>query len=244
MSERFIKFIPSEKTEWLIKKNSYAFCLLCLIASRARRYSGHLDGLEIGEAHIGNWKSYGMSQQNYRTAKDLLCKLNIIKIIETNRNRKNPTTGVTTLGTKVKLLNSDIWDINIESANDSSNDDLTTPQRRTRKKERKKEEEQASCAIFFDRVSSSFVGITQKDRDAWQVAFPHVNLDREFLIMRSWLLSEKGQERKGTRQFIDKWISQAHTTTLPKIIQPESKECEIDPFVKAKVKERFYENAI
>ena len=126
MSNQPIKFIPSEKSEWLIKRSHTAFILLCIIASKARRACESKDGLEIGEAYIGDWKSYGMSEQNYRTAKKILCQLNIIKIVETNRTRKRSTTGLTTEGTKVKLLDSVIWDINYEETNDRTNDCLTT----------------------------------------------------------------------------------------------------------------------
>lgn len=148
-SDRFIKFIPSQEAMFLVtnKKPAYqnAFRLLTIIAERARRYDGHPDGLKIGECHLGNWESYGMSEQNYKSAKKILERMGQIKIIETNRTRKKrqltesisfnstfskkATTKVTTEGTLVQLCSSTIYDINPEVSNDSSNVQVTTGQR-------------------------------------------------------------------------------------------------------------------
>lgn len=125
----FRKLIICEKTNWLLSKFPNAFLLLTLIAIRARRYAGHLDSKEIGDAHIGDWKACGLSEQQYRTAIKKLVSFNFIKIKETNRTRKKSTTGVTTEGTLVTLLNSDIWDVNLEESNDRINDRATTEQR-------------------------------------------------------------------------------------------------------------------
>jgi len=121
-NERFIKFIPSEESDYLQENHPNAFLLLCLIARRARRTSGNPDGLEIGEAHIGDYKKSGIeTRDKYRTALDVLIRRSHIDITETCRTRKIcPTktpTGSTTIGTKIKLLRSDVWDINSEVIN-------------------------------------------------------------------------------------------------------------------------------
>ncbi len=141
MSERFIKFIPSKEAMWLLKNKGHAFRLLTIIAESARRYSGDPDGLEIGECFIGGHENYDMTEQNYRTAKDILVKRQHLKIVETCRTRKKSTTGVTTVGTKVKLLSSIVWDINSDEGNDRSNDCPTTDQRPTNDKLRKNKKE-------------------------------------------------------------------------------------------------------
>jgi hypothetical protein len=135
--ERFIKFIPSEEAMWLLKNRGHAFRLLTIIAESARRYEGDPDGLHIGECYIGGFKNYDMSEQNYRTAKAILVKRQHLKIIETCRTRKNSTTGITTVSTKVKLLSSTVWDINSNDGNDRNNDCPTTDQRPTNDKLRK-----------------------------------------------------------------------------------------------------------
>jgi len=135
MSERFIKFVPSEEAMYLLTQKGHAFRLLTIIAESARRYEGGADGLKIGEAFIGGFENYDMTEQNYRTAKEILVRRQHLEIRETCRTRKKVTTGVTTVGTKVKLLSSSVWNINLEDGNDRSNDRPTTDQRPTNDKQ-------------------------------------------------------------------------------------------------------------
>lgn len=128
-SERFLKFIPSEEAFWLMECKPNAFRLLTHIANTARRYNGHPDGLTIGQCHLRSWTFYKLTEQEYRTAKEILVKRKHIKIIETNRTRKKSTTGVTTNSTLVELCSLTIWDINPEINNDQINDRATTEQR-------------------------------------------------------------------------------------------------------------------
>ncbi len=131
MSQRFIKFIPGPEAEWLISNKPNAFLLLTIIAQRARRMNGNPDGLTIGQAHIGDWKACGLTEQEYRTAKEILLSRKYIKIVETCRTRKKSTTGTTTKGTLVQLICNTIYDINIICDNDRINDRATTDQRPT-----------------------------------------------------------------------------------------------------------------
>lgn len=170
MSERFIKFIPSEESEWLLINKPNASRLLQLIAMRARREPGHPDGLEPGECYLGDWKDTNFTEQQYRTAKDILVSRAHIKIVETCRTRKKSTTGSTTVGTKVKLLSSSVWDININLNNDRINDRATTEQRpsndkqeRTRKNKNEKEEQQP-VAVFsvLENFECEGLGVDEK----------------------------------------------------------------------------------
>lgn len=166
MSDRFIKFIPSEEAMWLAKKKGHAFRLLTIIAEAARRYEGGPDGLKIGECFIGGHKNYDMSEQNYRTAKEILVKRQHVEIVETCRTRKKSTNGTTTVSTKVKLLSTNVWDINKEEGNDRSNDRLTTDQRptndklRKNKKDKKEKEDHPSIPSFFSDRADRDCGTT------------------------------------------------------------------------------------
>lgn len=131
MSDRFLKFIPSKEAMWLLKNKGHAFRLLTIIAESARRYEGDPDGLKIGECFIGGYENYDMSERNYRTAKETLEKRRHMEIVETCRTRKKSTTGVTTVGTKVKLISSTVWDINLQGNDDRSDDCPTTDRRPT-----------------------------------------------------------------------------------------------------------------
>jgi hypothetical protein len=157
---RFVKFIPSDKADWLREKHPFAFLLLSLIAQRARRYSGHPDGLEIGDALIGDFLKAGIpTEAIYRTAKNRLVKIKAIKIKETNRNplkgNGNLTNRTTTIGTLVTILNSDIWDINSERDNESINDSITNKRRFSNdEQERKKKEEKMKEEIILKPKNS------------------------------------------------------------------------------------------
>ncbi len=141
MTDYFIKLIRSDETEWLSINKPMAFALLGIIAQRARRYDGAPDGLTIGQCHLGDWKDSGFSRQNYRTALEILKKRKHIASILTNRKRKKSTTGLTTEGTLVQLLSSNVYDININVDNHSPNHCPTTAQPQTKKKKNIKEKD-------------------------------------------------------------------------------------------------------
>jgi len=108
----FVQLNIHESTWELIHKHPKAFFLLTIIALRARRVSGLEDGLEVGDAHIGDWHAIGLTEGEYRRAKMILEKKGIIRIKETNRTRKISMDRETTKGTLVQLLRSDIFHIN------------------------------------------------------------------------------------------------------------------------------------
>jgi hypothetical protein len=132
MSKRFIKFIPSEKCDWLQSNHPNAFLLLCLIARRATISFDHEGGLEIGTCYIADYKSSGIqTEKQYRIAKKVLENEGMIKICKTSKINKKISenfqkndlgkkqSGATkkqqrraTNGTFVSILKSDIWDIN------------------------------------------------------------------------------------------------------------------------------------
>ncbi len=171
MSNRFLKFILSDEALWLMDHKPNAFRLLTHIARTARRIPGYPDGLSIGQCHLQHWEKYNLTQQEYRTAKQILVKRQHIKILKTKRTPKksttesttDSTTEITTASTLVQLCSSTIWDINPKTYNDSNgdrvnqtiNDSVTTEQRlnndkqegrRVNKKEEEKKEDYARTA--------------------------------------------------------------------------------------------------
>ena len=139
MSERFIKYIPSETSLQMMAKKPFAFLLLTLIAERARRTYDDLSGLEIGEAFIGDHKLIGASRGQYRSALEYLVEKKFLVIVETCRTRKRTTTdsnkthqktttATTTIGTKVKLIDTRVWDVNLFIDNHRVNHPTTTEQ--------------------------------------------------------------------------------------------------------------------
>ncbi len=66
--------------------------------------------------------------------------------------------------------------------------------------------------MYFDRDSDEFVGL---DVQALMKSFPRVDVNRELQLMRAWLMSSKGKDRKGTTQFICRWLSKSPSDHIP-----------------------------
>lgn len=272
--KRFIKLVFSDEADYLIKNHPNAFALLYLIAKRVSYGATATNGLQAGQAHIGDYEACGLTRKQYRTALLLLIKRGHVKVIETCRsrserateratdftreNQSNVTTeratesengqksakiGATeraTVGTLISLLSSSIFEMDFESEGHRKGHELDLK----RDKEEKKKSKKKKKAIAFDRSLSQFVGITEDDRLTWQKVYPKLNLDQELLAMRTWLLSEKGQNRQGCRLFIDGWLKRSsgyHHINEVEIVDSELSEEEIDPFLKRIVSERNYE---
>ena len=74
--------------------------------------------------------------------------------------------------------------------------------------------------ISFDRVKCEFVGITPQVMADLQREHPLVNVPGELSRMTTWLLSKRGLRRKGTLDFIRKWLDNA----FPVRVIPEKEE--------------------
>lgn len=98
----FYKARRSRAAEELLK-DPKAYVLLSLIALRAWRTNEiSVHGLQIGEALIGDHKSCGLTEKEYRCAKDRLKRGGFATFRGTNK------------GTIAKLINSSVFDINPE----------------------------------------------------------------------------------------------------------------------------------
>jgi len=103
MTKGFIKLVRDSNIEELLKY-PYAYTLLTLIALRAKRASDiGFNNLEIGECYIGDCKTIGASQRQYRTAKQRLSTCGLATFKGTNK------------GTIAKLTNIRVFDINLST---------------------------------------------------------------------------------------------------------------------------------
>lgn len=200
----------------------WAYLLLNLIALRACRALPNPDGLEIGEALIGDWNAIGATRGQYRHALKILQKEKHINISETNRNRQKATTGTTTKGTKVKLLNSVIWDTNPEHNNHCHDHRTTTEQPRRRNEEvkngisndipnkvrpRTAKRPRSVDALSFDHESWSFTGITEKDVADWKLMYPHIDIQVETLKAAQWFKNNQSKSRRSSyRKYLTGWF--------------------------------------
>ena len=102
----------------LLKASPHAFALLYIIAHRARWSDGfNHHGLAIGEAFIGDHASYGMTEQNYRTAKGHLAKWGFATFKPTNK------------GTVARIINTGIFDASPLPANGQDSGRVTDASR-------------------------------------------------------------------------------------------------------------------
>lgn len=117
----FLKLTASEENIiWWAKKRPTAFFLLMIIAKRAKRSEDHPDKtLAIGEAYIGDFKSYGATEQIYRSDKKYLISNGQITIRVTNK------------GTIAKIDSSTLFDVNGSATNEPINTKSTEDQRTT-----------------------------------------------------------------------------------------------------------------
>ena len=104
----FIKF--KRGYDMTIHNYPNAFNLLAVIAQRAKwRESFNNRGLDLGEALLGDFKSYGLTRQQYRDTLELLKATNQITTRRTNK------------GTIAKIATTSIFDINLSFENQPEN---------------------------------------------------------------------------------------------------------------------------
>lgn len=248
MTNRFIKFIPSEEAMYLVLKKPKAFLLLTIIAERARRENGHPDGLKAGQCYLGDWKSYGFSEQEYRTAKMILEKRQHLKIIETCRTRKKSTTGTTTIGTLVEIISLTVYDINIKEQNDQINDRATTEQRpsndeqeriRTNNNVKIKESitesvdirsilssdrKEEEVDIFRTYTESKLLPMPIRDSQIWFSMFPSPYIYEIFdLLVKETQLIRTSSTKKPIKNYLA-WMQRALDRNYPKL-NAQAKKC-------------------
>lgn len=96
----YVKFVRSQESLELLR-DPKAFALLAFIAFRARWRSGlGVDGVQLGEAMIGDFRYAGMTRGEYREATKRLHKYHLATFRTTNR------------GTFAKLANAKVFDLN------------------------------------------------------------------------------------------------------------------------------------
>ena len=76
---RFVAFHPSDVALTLLRRHPKAFCLLTLIAARARWTPCQIERLDVGESMIGDYKAAGLrSESVYRHAKKVLKRSGLV----------------------------------------------------------------------------------------------------------------------------------------------------------------------
>ena len=114
----FVKLIRGDAVRELLHDPA-AYALLSLIALRARwkneGFSRH--SLEPGQALVGDFHACGLSEQQYRGAKQRLARWRLATFQATNK------------GTVATLTGTSVFDINADPRNDPDNERATNEQR-------------------------------------------------------------------------------------------------------------------
>ncbi len=117
MNHGFIKLQRSPET-WELLQDKNAFILLTVIALRARRTDEfNLHNLQSGEALVGDHARYGLTEGEYRCAKQRLQQWGLASFAGTTR------------GTAAKLFDAKIYDINEVPPEQTENGRTTDGQR-------------------------------------------------------------------------------------------------------------------
>lgn len=150
----WIKLKRSANTMIILKKPK-VFALLSQIAIRARRTNQlNFDDLSIGEALIGDHAACGLTRQEYRTATKQLQKRGLVTFRTTNK------------GTIAKILDSSIYDINLDTEQPTNQLTVNQPtankkpesnQQATTNNKEKKEKKEKTTTFHVDDVGFSEV---------------------------------------------------------------------------------------
>ena len=153
----FIKASRSETASFL-DFNPNANHLLNVIARRARRTPCNLNNLSVGECFIG-FKSVGLTEQQYRTAKKHLQKIDLVSF----RVARKLTGGVTSGVTVAKLMDSRVYDINIDEGNATVTPNQRQPNANLTSNKNVKNDKNDNKEIY------------QQIADAWNEVFPELS---------------------------------------------------------------------
>jgi len=137
----FIKLMKDSDETAELNKYPNCLSLLTLIARRAKRTNSFsASGLKMNQALIGDYKSCGLTERKYRTAKENLKKWGFVTFKATNK------------GTVATLLNTSVFDINTETT-DEQVDSQPTNNRRTTDEQPTTNKNVKKSLSFYDRAS-------------------------------------------------------------------------------------------
>jgi hypothetical protein len=183
MTEPFLKLIRNKETMELLTNAPNAFLLLTQIALRAKRTSDfNVHRLTIGQALVGDYKSIGLTERKYRTAKAQLQSWGFVTFKGTNK------------GTIATLLNTRVFDINEEDERRAER--RSRDEQETTNKTYKKEKNTDMRVCPYESIVGLFNSMLPD--------LPHVNLitdERKKAIKARWMTSDKTQSLDWWKEF-------------------------------------------
>lgn len=200
----FIKLYRNPRIIELCRLHKETFILLVIISMRARRPGElSLDGLEIGEALVGDYYNYGLTERSYRTTKTLLTKMKIATFRATNK------------GTIAKLLDTSILDPNFSEATNETtgkrrtNDEQATTNKNKRNISKRKIPKEKSSDPIEQKVSvREFVKLTLEQHAKLLESYSQEFVDSMLDCLNSYKASN-GKEYKSDYHLLVKggWVN-------------------------------------
>lgn len=101
-----------------------------------------------------------------------------------------------------------------------------------------------STSVYFDRGTKEFSGISSAMMEEFGKAYPDADVPTELQRMKLWLMSPKGQKRKGNLAFVMKWLGNAHgkAPDRPMHVQSTDHETPLRPFLDEYLEEMWQAN--
>lgn len=72
-------------------------------------------------------------------------------------------------------------------------------------------------SVYFDRDKRTFIGLEDAHIQQLKETYKGIDVQSELKKMGLWLISEKGNKRKGNIGFILNWLNNASPSTAPSI---------------------------
>jgi hypothetical protein len=175
--------MKNKDTTELSTKAPNAFLLLTQIALRAKRTNDfNVHGLTTGQALVGDYKTIGLTERKYRTAKAQLESWGFATFKGTNK------------GTIANLINTKIYDINEDGKGRAER--RTRDEQETTNKKYKKEKNTDRTVCPYESIIGLFNSMLPE--------LPHVNLitdERKKTIKARWTTSGKTQTLDWWKEF-------------------------------------------
>jgi len=206
MTQRFIKYIPSELSESLMINHPNAFILFSYIVHHARWSANRtyvmLDGLLPGDCIMPGWEKLKFSSEKvYRNARDKLIELGFIEIVFNIHGKNQVKKRAIKRAIEsmvVNICNSDIWDINIKPMEEVKGEPRANEGRYTKnvkneeevsfiEKETNKEKEEVVVSVPFPAIRKAEEEKLDEELETLGAYNEHHNLQISKKVLRTWL---------------------------------------------------------
>lgn len=186
----FVKYMRNPSLIDIGKIRPTAVILLLQVINRAKNTESGNPDLNIGEAFIGDFESYGVTRQTYRSDKKLLEKWQILTYRVTNK------------GTIARLTNQDYFDINWKKITNNITNEPTRHQPTTN------HQATTNIEIKDKKINNIFLS----RYDIWEIANKYGVDVSDVLKTYNDVIDNENRKKyaiKNSKKTLDSWIKRA-----------------------------------